>query len=95
MLHKQLGDIHIHRIMETESPDFDPKQFFPNIVAEQWAPYLADLKPKALDPKTGNLVFPMQSFLVRTKHHTIMVDACVGDHKARVRPTWNMTSSGA
>jgi len=95
MLHRQLGDIHIHRIMETESPDFDPKQFFPNVAAEQWAPYLKDLQPKALDPKTGNLIFPMQSFLVRTKHHTIMVDACVGDHKSRVRPQWNMTSSGA
>lgn len=95
MLHKQVGGAHIHRIMETESPDFDPKQFFPRVAPEQWAPYLKDLQPKALDPKSGNLVFPMQSFLVRTKHHTIMVDACVGDHKQRVRPTWNMTTSGA
>jgi glyoxylase-like metal-dependent hydrolase (beta-lactamase superfamily II) len=31
---------------------------------------------------------------VRTKHHTIVVDTCVGDHKKRVRPTWNMTTSG-
>jgi glyoxylase-like metal-dependent hydrolase (beta-lactamase superfamily II) len=37
----------------------------------------------------------MQSFLLRTRHHTIVVDTCVGDHKERARPSWNMTSSGA
>jgi glyoxylase-like metal-dependent hydrolase (beta-lactamase superfamily II) len=36
----------------------------------------------------------MQSFLVRTPHHTILVDTCVGDYKERQRPSWNMTSSG-
>jgi glyoxylase-like metal-dependent hydrolase (beta-lactamase superfamily II) len=36
----------------------------------------------------------MQSYLVRTRHHTILVDTCVGDHKKRQRPSWNMTTSG-
>ena len=31
---------------------------------------------------------------MRTQHHTIVVDTCVGDHKKRARPNWNMTSSG-
>jgi glyoxylase-like metal-dependent hydrolase (beta-lactamase superfamily II) len=95
MLKKQLGDIVIHRILESESPDFDPYAFFPQTPKEAWAPHLSWLQPKAVDPKTGNLVFPMQSFLLRTQHHTIMVDTCVGDHKQRVRPQWNMTSTGA
>jgi hypothetical protein len=91
MLHKQLGEVHIHRILESESPDFDPYAFFPQTSKEAWEPHLPWLKPKALDPKTGNLIFPMQSFLLRTKRHTILVDTCVGDHKPRARPQWNMT----
>jgi glyoxylase-like metal-dependent hydrolase (beta-lactamase superfamily II) len=95
MLQRRLGDILIDRIIETEQPDFDPRVFFPQVTAEQWAPHTHWLKPRAMDPGSGNLVFPMQSFLVRTRHHTIVVDTCVGDHKKRQRPQWNMTSSGA
>jgi glyoxylase-like metal-dependent hydrolase (beta-lactamase superfamily II) len=95
MLHRQVGDIVIHRIVESEQPDFDPLAFFPKTPAEHWEPHLSWLRPRALDPKSGNLIFPMQSFLVRTRHHTIMVDTCVGDHKQRQRPSWNMTTSGA
>ena len=47
-----------------------------------------------MDPVTGNLILTMQSYLVRTSHHTILVDTCVGDHKKRARENWNMTTSG-
>jgi glyoxylase-like metal-dependent hydrolase (beta-lactamase superfamily II) len=94
MLTRQLGDIVIHRIIESERPDFDAAQFFPHVTPEQWAPYRQRLAGWALDTATNNLVFPMQSYLLRSKHHTILVDTCVGDHKQRARPNWNMTSSG-
>ncbi len=36
----------------------------------------------------------MQSYLVRTPHHTILVDTCVGNHKPRpARPAWHMRTS--
>ena len=36
----------------------------------------------------------VQSYLVRTPHHTILVDSCVGNHKPRpTRPFWDMLSS--
>jgi len=95
MLHRQLGDIGIDRIIESEEADFDHRAFFPQTTAEQWEPHKPWLQPWAMDPASGNLIFPMQSFLVRTRHHTILVDTCVGDHKKRLRPSWNMTSSGA
>jgi len=94
MLKRQLGDIVIHRIIESERPDFDATQFFPHVTPEQWAPYRQRLAGWALDPATNGLVFPMQSYLLRTKHHIVLVDTCVGDHKQRARPNWNMTSSG-
>jgi len=94
MLQRQVGDIVITRIIESERPDFDAAQFFPEIAADQWAPYRQRLAGWALEPASNALIFPMQSFLLRTRHHTIVVDTCVGDHKQRARPTWNMTSSG-
>jgi glyoxylase-like metal-dependent hydrolase (beta-lactamase superfamily II) len=95
MLHQRLGTIDIHRVLESEFPDFDALGFFPGTTREQWAPHEEWLAPKGLDLKSGNLIFPMQSYVVRTRHHTIVVDTCVGDHKPRARPSWNMTSSGA
>jgi hypothetical protein len=94
MRERKVGDILITRVIESERPDFDAGQFFPGITAEQWAPYRQRLAGWAQDPASNGLVFPMQSFLVRTPHHTIVVDTCVGDHKKRARPNWNMTSSG-
>jgi len=94
MLERQVGDVTINRILESERPDFDAAQFFPQVVAEQWAPYRARLAGWALDLTANTLVFPMQSFLLRTRHHTIVVDTCVGDHKERARPSWNKTASG-
>ena len=94
MLQRQVGDIVITRIIESERPDFDAAQFFPEIAADQWAPYRQRLAGWAMETASNALIFPMQSFLLRTRHHTIVVDTCVGDHKQRARPTWNMTSSG-
>src|SRR3972149_11168366 len=94
MLQRQVGDIVITRILESERPDFDAAQFFPEIAADRWAHYRQRLAGWALEPASNALIFPMQSFLLRSRHHTVVVDTCVGDHKQRARPTWNMTSSG-
>ena len=96
MLQRRLGDITIDRIIETETADpfFDPLEFFPETTAEHWAPHKAWMEPTAMDPGSGKLVLAIQSFLVRTRHHTIVVDTCVGDGKPRSMPRWNMTSSG-
>lgn len=94
MQERQVGDISIARVIESERPDFDAAQFFPSITQERWEPYRQRLAGWALEPTSNALTFPMQSFVVRTRHHTIVVDTCVGDHKQRARPTWNMTESG-
>jgi hypothetical protein len=48
------------------------------------------MKPKAMDPDTGDVLFAVQSYVVRTSHHTILIDTCVGNHKERTsRPLWH------
>jgi len=96
MLRRQLGNIVLDRIVESESADpfFDPVGFFPETTPEQWEPYRAWTAPRVLDPVSGKLILAVQSFLVRTRHHTLLVDTCVGDGKPRSVPSWNMTTSG-
>jgi len=93
MLQRQLGHMLVNRIIEWDEPNFDPMTFFPQTTPEDWEPHQA-----WLDPISGYLTLPIQSFLVRTRHHTILVDTCVGDYKARqgglFPPSWHMTTSG-
>ena len=84
---RQLGDLTLARAVEMVMP-FDRQAFFPDTAPEDWAPYEAWLKPHAMDPQTSEVLFTVQSFVVRTSHHTILVDTCVGNHKERSRPMW-------
>jgi len=85
-----LGDLKIARVLEMNTPEFDPYEFFPETTQDDWEPHLHWLKPHAMDPISGNLVFPMQSYVVRSKHHTILIDSCVGNDKERpFRPNWH------
>ncbi len=83
----QLGDITVQRIVEHEIPVYHPSEFFDEATAEAVAPYRQWLEPKALCPRTGNMVMPVQSYLVRTRHHCILIDTCVGCQKTYAIPT--------
>jgi glyoxylase-like metal-dependent hydrolase (beta-lactamase superfamily II) len=90
----QLGDITVNRIVEQEQPVFQALEFFPTLTPALLEENLPWLAPKYIEPATGRLVLCIQSYLVRTRHHTILVDSCVGNHKPRpARPMWNMLSS--
>lgn len=93
MTGRTLGEIRIDRIVEQESPIFEPLLFFPETTEDDWAPHRHWLEPHAMDRATGNLIFTVQSYLIRTRRHTILVDTCVGNHKPRERPAWNMMAS--
>jgi glyoxylase-like metal-dependent hydrolase (beta-lactamase superfamily II) len=87
----ELGDITIHRIVEQEGPIFAPLEFFPTLTPELLQENLSWLSPTFIDPESGKLIMCIQSHLVRTPHHTILVDTCVGNHKPRPhRPMWHM-----
>ena len=78
-----VGGIEWHRIIESEEPDFDVGFLLPDATPEALAPHRAWLEPRFLDPASNKLVMAMQSYLLRTRHRTILVDACVGNHKER------------
>ena len=89
----RVGQITIQSIVESICAEFHPLSFFPGTTADDWARHRTWMlqAPQALHPLSGNLILSIQSFLVRTRHHTILVDTCVGDDKPRpLRPFWNM-----
>ncbi len=86
MIVRQLGDITLQRIVEHEIPVYHPSDFFDEATPEALAPYREWLEPQALCPRTGNMVMPVQSYLVRTRHHCILIDTCVGCDKSYAEP---------
>jgi glyoxylase-like metal-dependent hydrolase (beta-lactamase superfamily II) len=89
MNNRRLGDLILMRALEMIMP-FASRQFFPETSAADWQPHLHWLQPDAMDLQ-GNLLFPMQSFIVRTSHHTVLIDSCVGNDKERpTRPPWHL-----
>jgi hypothetical protein len=81
MLQQQLGAMQINRIIEYQSSEYERTSFFPQTTPEDWVGHEQWMKPHAMDQETGNLTLIMQAYLIRTRHHNIIVDTCVGDHK--------------
>ena len=82
----QLGEITVHRIVEHEIPVYLPTDLFDDAIPEAVELYRDWLVPKALCPRTGCLVMPVVSYLVRTRHHRILIDTCVGCDKTYAEP---------
>jgi glyoxylase-like metal-dependent hydrolase (beta-lactamase superfamily II) len=93
---RKLGEFRLDRVVESEEPLIEPQAFFPQSDPETFAAHAHWLEPRHVDPASGKLVICVQSYLVRTPRHTILVDACVGDDKARADrfPQWHMRKWG-
>ena len=93
MQHRQLGAVQISRVMELTQP-FKAREFFPHSTAADWAPHREWLAAEGgYDLPSESILLPMQSYVVRTSHHTILIDTCLGNDKHRpLRPAWHMKS---
>jgi glyoxylase-like metal-dependent hydrolase (beta-lactamase superfamily II) len=85
------GDLTIHRIIEQETTFLPALEMLPTLTPELLAENRAWMQAaKALDANDV-LVLCFQSYVVKTPHHTILIDSCIGNDKPRPnRPKWNM-----
>jgi Metallo-beta-lactamase superfamily len=86
-----VGDLTIHRIIEQETTFLPALEMLPGLTPELLAENRAWMqKAGALD--AGDvLILCFQSYVVKTPHHTILIDSCIGNEKPRPqRPNWNM-----
>ena len=94
MQDRHIGDVRVTRIEEQMGPGFPAKDFFPEFEADTFAAEGHWLAPSYYQPESGRLMTSIHSWLLRTGKHTILVDACSGNHKPRPgMPRFDMLNS--
>ena len=79
----RLGDIGIERVEESCAPAVTPDEFLAGLPADAIERNAGWLVPSAFDPTSGRLVMSVHSWIVRTCHHTVLIDTCIGNGKCR------------
>lgn len=78
-----LGPVTIHRIVELERWPFAPADMFPDITDEQVTAASRTLGEEHVDPRSGQILMSIQTYLVRAPGLTVLVDAGNGNDKDR------------
>ena len=85
------GDFTIHRVIEQETTFLPALDMLPGLtpdVLDENRPWMQ--QAHAIDPQ-DTLILAFQSYVVKTPHHTILIDNCIGNDKPRpTRPKWHM-----
>jgi glyoxylase-like metal-dependent hydrolase (beta-lactamase superfamily II) len=84
------GDLTIHRIVEQEGPYFPAVDLFASLPPDLLAQNRDWLRKAGAIDDNDTLILCFQSYVVRTPHHTILIDSCIGNDKPRPgRPKWD------
>jgi glyoxylase-like metal-dependent hydrolase (beta-lactamase superfamily II) len=89
MMRIQLGDTLVTRVEDYQGPAFHPEEMFTNYTPGQWESQRDWLVPGFYDPATNQVRTSIHSWLVKTPHHTVLIDACIGNHKERRIPRFH------
>ena len=93
MLRFEIGDVTVTEIRDLPRFEIPLTTLFPGSDPERLAPDMAWLSPDFVDGGLVRLV--IRSWLLQLNGRTILIDACVGDHKERpARPEWHRRSDG-
>jgi glyoxylase-like metal-dependent hydrolase (beta-lactamase superfamily II) len=86
-----VGDLTIHRIIEQETTFLPALEMLPGLTPEVLAENRAWMQKAGALDDNDVLILCFQSYVVKTPHHTILIDSCIGNDKPRPqRPKWNM-----
>ena len=86
-----VGDLTIHRIIEQETTFLPALEMLPGLTPELLAENRAWMQKAGALDANDVLILCFQSYIVKTPHHTILIDSCIGNDKPRpLRPKWNM-----
>jgi len=82
----QIGDATITSIIERDGPWRRPQDFFPKYDRDVAYRHFAEMPDFVFDKASDRMVITYQTFVVRTPHHTILVDTCTGEDKGHPPP---------
>mgnify|MGYP003337423815 FL=1 len=71
----RVNDMTIHRLVEQETGFTPMLEFLPTLSKERLEENLSWLAPGGYNLANGNVVLCYQSYVVKTPHHNILVDA--------------------
>jgi len=87
----RLGTVTINRVVELGQSSFPTTSMLPDATSADLAKHHAWLAPHFVDPATGDMRSHIQTYIVRTPQHTILVDTGIGNHKSRTgSANWHM-----
>jgi glyoxylase-like metal-dependent hydrolase (beta-lactamase superfamily II) len=86
----QLGQARIARIEDYLGPSLETHKMFPGFRRAIWEAEQHWLAPTYFLPGGDRLRSSHHSWLVQTTRHTILIDACIGNHKQRTSPHFHM-----
>jgi len=89
MIKNMIGDVPITRIEEMCGPFYPPNVLLPELPGDALEKHASWLEPGFYDAAAGCFVISMHSWVIRTTHHTIIVETCVGNDKERTFRDWN------
>jgi glyoxylase-like metal-dependent hydrolase (beta-lactamase superfamily II) len=88
------GTVMVRQIIEATIPMFSPSELLPDCTPEILEQEAPSLPPHSYDSESNLLVLTTQSYLVQSQGKNILVDACIGNDKARKRPTFDHLETG-
>ena len=87
----RIGDVTVTRVVELDRSSFEIGAMLPESTPERIAAQRDWMGPELLDPVTGVHKACIQSYVLRTPWHTVVIDTCVGNDKPRNGvPAWHM-----
>ncbi len=89
-----IGAAQLTRIEEMYEAHWDAPAFFPDWRKHLVEEHLGWMVPNHYDAASNSLKLSIHSWLIRLGGRTMLVDTCVGNHKARpTRPKWHLMES--
>lgn len=86
---QQLGQFSIERILESEGPYSALTALLPQVDMTRIQTHADWLTPRFVDAEK-RVIMSFHSYVIKTPHHNILIDTCVGNHKERpARANWH------
>jgi glyoxylase-like metal-dependent hydrolase (beta-lactamase superfamily II) len=78
-----IGDVTVTRVEEQCGPGFAPQLLFPDWTPDALERHRHWMLPDFFSEAEGKFIASIHTWVVRTRHHVILIDSCAGNHKHR------------
>jgi glyoxylase-like metal-dependent hydrolase (beta-lactamase superfamily II) len=77
------GDVSVDRVVEQCGPGFAPDFLFPEWDPDVLTAHRDLMVPNCFHEGAGRFIASIHTWVVKTRHHTILIDSCAGNDKNR------------